>query len=87
MSLHTPPTPWMESAVRLGDPQRLSELGRPSRFVLYFHGGAFALCSSKSHRELIMRIVASTGAVMQPAWRRRGTGCEFLCVFGMSSLL
>lgn len=34
------------------------------RVVLYFHGGAYALCTSKSHRMILMRIVAETGATV-----------------------
>lgn len=54
-----------------GDPQLLPNLGSPKRVVLYFHGGAFVLCSSKTHRALLMRIVSKTGAVvLAPDYRR-----------------
>ncbi len=54
-----------------GDPQELLELGDSKRVVLYFHGGAFCLCSSKTHRGLLMRIVDATGAVCYaPDYRR-----------------
>ncbi len=54
-----------------GDPQRLPGLGNPDRFVLYFHGGAFCLCTSKTHRALLMRLVDQTGAtVLCPDYRR-----------------
>lgn len=53
------------------DPQKLDNFSAIQRFVLYFHGGAFALCTSKSHRGIIMKIVAETGAqVFCPGFRR-----------------
>lgn len=36
----------------------------PKRVVLYFHGGAFVLCSPETHRNMIMRIVDFTGATV-----------------------
>ena len=55
----------------LNDPQALDALGSPVRLILYFHGGAFALCTPKTHRDLLMRVVASTGAtVLAPHYRR-----------------
>jgi acetyl esterase/lipase len=39
--------------------------------VLYLHGGAYALCSSQTHRKLCMEIVKCTGAtVFCPDYRR-----------------
>lgn len=32
----------------------------PARVCLYFHGGAFALCTPATHRGLLMRLVAAT---------------------------
>ena len=44
---------------------------QPERVALYFHGGAFCLCTPKSHRALLMRIVENTGAtVLAPDYRR-----------------
>lgn len=34
------------------------------RLVLYFHGGAFVLCTPKTHRNMIMRITEYTGATV-----------------------
>jgi len=42
-----------------GDPQE--DLSRLRRVVLYFHGGAYCLCSSKTHRLLCFHIVDKTG--------------------------
>jgi monoterpene epsilon-lactone hydrolase len=55
-----------------GDPQRdLAGLASLERVVLYLHGGAFCLCSSQTHRALLMRIVQHTGAVvLAPDYRR-----------------
>jgi len=54
-----------------GHPQRQANLQRAPRVILYFHGGAFALCSSKTHRGLIMKLVHETGAtVLCPDYRR-----------------
>jgi len=54
-----------------GHPQRQANLQRAPRVILYCHGGAFALCSSKSHRGLIMKLVHETGAtVLCPDYRR-----------------
>ena len=47
-----------------GDPQDLPLLGSPERVVLYFHGGAFCLCSSTTHRTLLMNVVKYTGATV-----------------------
>ncbi|KAK3240715.1 hypothetical protein CYMTET_49463 [Cymbomonas tetramitiformis] len=42
-----------------------------SAIVLYLHGGAYALCNRKTHRDLIFRIVLETGAmVASPEYRR-----------------
>ena len=54
-----------------GDPQHVSDLGKPRRLILYLHGGAFCLCSSRTHRGLLMRIADSTHAiVLAPDYRR-----------------
>ena len=47
-----------------GDPQSLPLLGSPERVILYFHGGAFCLCTSKTHRDLLMRLVDHTSATV-----------------------
>jgi hypothetical protein len=50
--------------------RRLNVAGH-KRVVLYFHGGAFALCSSKTHRHLLMSLASATGAcVLCPNYRR-----------------
>lgn len=47
------------------------DLASRSRIMLYMHGGAFCLCSPKTHRHIMMRIVKDTGAtVLAPKYRR-----------------
>jgi len=47
------------------------DLAARSRIMLYMHGGAFCLCSPKTHRHVIMRIVKDTGTtVLAPRYRR-----------------
>jgi monoterpene epsilon-lactone hydrolase len=54
-----------------GDPQQLHDLGNPERVILYLHGGAFCLCSSQTHRTLLMRLCSTTHAVIiAPNYRR-----------------
>ena len=55
-----------------GDPHLdPSALRHVPRIILYFHGGAFALCTSKTHRRLLMRLVRETGALVYcPNYRR-----------------
>ena len=39
--------------------------------ILYLHGGAFCLCSSQTHRTLLMRLCSTTNAViLAPNYRR-----------------
>jgi acetyl esterase/lipase len=55
-----------------GDPQKNNDiLQRAKRVVLYFHGGAFALCTSKTHRHLLMKIANDTNSIVYcPNYRR-----------------
>uniref|UniRef100_A0A6U3SV85 Alpha/beta hydrolase fold-3 domain-containing protein n=1 Tax=Ditylum brightwellii TaxID=49249 RepID=A0A6U3SV85_9STRA len=53
------------------DPQQLENLGNPERVILYLHGGGFVLCSSKTHRSLLMMLSDCTGAtILSPNYRR-----------------
>eukprot|EP01044_Picomonas_judraskeda_P000578 COSAG03_NODE_26_length_19032_cov_87.110812_14_plen_416_part_00 len=53
------------------DPKKELRLDQVERVVLYFHGGAFCLCTAQTHRALLMRIVEATGAVCYaPDYRR-----------------
>ena len=54
-----------------GGDRRSLQVSCYDRVVLYLHGGAFALCSSKTHRVLIMSLVSKAGAcVLCPDYRR-----------------
>ena len=54
-----------------GGDRRSLQVSCYDRVVLYLHGSAFALCSSKTHRVLIMSLVSKAGAcVLSPDYRR-----------------
>ena len=40
------------------------DLNLPVPIILYFHGGAFCCCGSKTHRGLLFRLVRATGAIV-----------------------
>lgn len=44
---------------------------KTSKYILYFHGGAFCLCNSATHRGLLHRLVSTTGATIFAADYRR----------------
>ena len=46
------------------DPPSMPSLGNPKLLILYFHGGAFCVCTPKTHREVMMRLVRDSGATV-----------------------
>jgi monoterpene epsilon-lactone hydrolase len=51
--------------------QLIQTLASRTRVVLYFHGGAFSVCTPRTHRPILMRLVHETGAtILATAYRR-----------------
>jgi hypothetical protein len=47
-----------------GDPQLWPNIAEVEKIIVYLHGGGFCLGSPKIYRDLCMRLVAATGAVV-----------------------
>jgi len=59
---HYPGNPEYPDYLRQTNKLRAQTPPRKARLILYFHGGAFCLCTPQTHRALLYRLVDATGA-------------------------